>query len=139
MNTVVYVSHEVEEAKGGCFAIRTESRLQLNNWTSLHWAAQRGHVDVVCALLKGGANRRAKDAHGNMPYMVTQHAELAAALRPDAYYPEILSNGFVSTDEEDGEASSRSSEAGTPFPQRRTKASPSPHAQLATDEISAQA
>ncbi|BHF82579.1 hypothetical protein SprV_0802571700 [Sparganum proliferum] len=106
-----------------------------NNWTSLHWAAQRGHVDVVCALLKGGANRRAKDAHGNMPFMVTQHAELAEALRPDAYYPEILSNGVVSTDEEDNDVSS-SSETGTPLPQRHTNTSSPPSARLATDEIS---
>ncbi|VDM03575.1 unnamed protein product [Schistocephalus solidus] len=111
-----------------------------NDWTSLHWAAQRGHVDVVCALLKGGANRRAKDAHGNMPYMVTQHTELAEALRPDAYYPEILSNGVVSTDEEeDGEEASSSSEPGTPIPKRQTITPSTPPARLATDEISAPA
>lgn len=36
-----------------------------------------------------------------MPHEVTSHPDMADALRPDAFYPQIQSNGTVSTDEED--------------------------------------
>ncbi|VDK22318.1 unnamed protein product [Taenia asiatica] len=81
-----------------------------NGWTSLHWAAQQNRVDVTCILLRNGANRRAKDCHGHMPYEVTTHPEMSEALRPDAFYPQIESNGAVSTDEEDASASESSSD-----------------------------
>lgn len=36
-----------------------------------------------------------------MPFSVTtNNVELSAALRPDAYYPDIQTNGAVSTDDE---------------------------------------
>ncbi|CDS43392.1 ankyrin repeat containing [Echinococcus multilocularis] len=81
-----------------------------NGWTSLHWAAQQNRVDVTCILLRNGANRRAKDCHGHMPYEVTTHPEMSEALRPDAFYPQIETNGPVSTDEEDASASESSSD-----------------------------
>ncbi|VDM17366.1 unnamed protein product [Hydatigera taeniaeformis] len=81
-----------------------------NGWTSLHWAAQQNRVDVTCILLRHGANRRAKDCHGHMPYEVTTNAEMSEALRPDAFYPQIESNGAVSTDEEEASASESSSD-----------------------------
>lgn len=45
-----------------------------------------------------------------MPYEVTTHPEMSEALRPDAFYPQIESNGAVSTDEEDASASESSSD-----------------------------
>ncbi|VDD78978.1 unnamed protein product [Mesocestoides corti] len=40
-----------------------------------------------------------------MPYNVTTHSEMHDALRPDAFYPQIQSNGPVSTDDSDGASS----------------------------------
>ncbi|VDO01076.1 unnamed protein product [Rodentolepis nana] len=45
-----------------------------------------------------------------MPYQVTSHADMADALRPDAFYPQIQSNGAVSTDEEDNSETDTSSD-----------------------------
>ncbi|KAL3317425.1 hypothetical protein Ciccas_003915 [Cichlidogyrus casuarinus] len=36
-------------------------QLLQNGWTALHWAAQRGHTDIVRHLLDNGANRLAQD------------------------------------------------------------------------------
>lgn len=50
-----------------------------------------------------------------MPYQVTSHADMADALRPDAFYPQIQSNGAVSTDEEgNSETDTSSDEESTP-------------------------
>lgn len=50
-----------------------------------------------------------------MAWQVTTHPDLIEALRPDAYYPEIQSNGAVSTDEE---CPSSDEEPSTPKPSR---------------------
>ncbi|VDL64626.1 unnamed protein product [Hymenolepis diminuta] len=50
-----------------------------------------------------------------MPHQVTSHTDMADALRPDAFYPQIQSNGAVSTDEEgNSESDTSSDEESTP-------------------------
>lgn len=54
-----------------------------------------------------------------MPYEVTSHPDMSEALRPDAFYPQIQSNGAVSTDEEDpSDSDSSASSDGPPRPNR---------------------
>ncbi|CAH8570706.1 unnamed protein product [Heterobilharzia americana] len=72
-----------------------------NHWTALHWAAQRCHADIVEVLLDYGASIYAKDLRGCMPYAVTSDLGLQECLLPDVEYPNIISNGHVTTDEED--------------------------------------
>ncbi|THD21293.1 putative Ankyrin repeat-containing [Fasciola hepatica] len=74
-----------------------------NGWTALHWAAQRCHADVVELLLDYGASRSIEDARGDMPCDVTNDLGLRDCLLPDPEYPNIVSNGYVTTDEEDDE------------------------------------
>ncbi|CAH8600268.1 unnamed protein product [Schistosoma margrebowiei] len=72
-----------------------------NHWTALHWAAQQCHADIVEVLLDYGASIYAKDLRGCMPYAVTSDIGLQECLSPDIDYPNIISNGHVTTDEED--------------------------------------
>ncbi|CAH8626520.1 unnamed protein product [Schistosoma rodhaini] len=72
-----------------------------NHWTALHWAAQQCHADIVEVLLDYGASIYAKDLHGCMPYAVTSDIGLQECLSPDIDYPNIISNGHVTTDDED--------------------------------------
>lgn len=117
---------------GNCSLVRTLlemganiNAVDRNGWTPLHWAAQQHRVDVTCILLRNGANRRARDSHGHMPYEVTTHQEMSAALRPDAFYPQIQSNGAVSTDEEEpSNSDSDSSASVTEEPQKAIQAAP---------------
>ena len=49
--------------------------------TPLHWAASKGHVDVMCVLLDAGANIDAKDVSGSTPLIVAvQHTQFLALL-----------------------------------------------------------
>ncbi|CAL8088501.1 unnamed protein product [Calicophoron daubneyi] len=77
-----------------------------NGWTALHWAAQRCHADIVELLLDRGASRSAKDVRGDMPCNVTNDMGLYECLLPDPEYPNIISNGYVTTDEEDDDPDS---------------------------------
>uniref|UniRef100_A0AA85IXA7 ANK_REP_REGION domain-containing protein n=1 Tax=Trichobilharzia regenti TaxID=157069 RepID=A0AA85IXA7_TRIRE len=73
-----------------------------NHWTALHWAAQRCHADIVEVLLDYGASIHAKDSSGCMPYAVTNDIGLQECLSPIIIeYPNIISNGHVTTDDED--------------------------------------
>ncbi|KAA0188992.1 Ankyrin-3, partial [Fasciolopsis buskii] len=72
-----------------------------NGWTALHWAAQRCHADIVELLLDYGASRSMEDVRGDMPCDVTNDLGLRDCLLPDPQYPNIVSNGYVTTDEED--------------------------------------
>uniref|UniRef100_A0A183B821 ANK_REP_REGION domain-containing protein n=1 Tax=Echinostoma caproni TaxID=27848 RepID=A0A183B821_9TREM len=72
-----------------------------NGWTALHWAAQRCHADIVELLLDHGASRSMEDMRGDMPCDVTNDLGLRDCLLPDPEYPNIISNGYVTTDEED--------------------------------------
>ncbi|KAI9262011.1 ankyrin repeat-containing domain protein [Sporodiniella umbellata] len=36
--------------------VNVNAQHKMNGWTALHWAAHRGHTEVVMALLKSGAN-----------------------------------------------------------------------------------
>ncbi|CAH8535589.1 unnamed protein product [Schistosoma turkestanicum] len=76
-----------------------------NHWTALHWAAQQCHADIVELLLDYGASIYAKDLRGCMPYAVTNDIGLQECLSPDIddYYPNITSNGYVTTDDDDDE------------------------------------
>jgi ankyrin repeat protein len=40
--------------------------------TALHWAAMRGHVEVVRALLAGGADKEARNKQGAVPVELCQ-------------------------------------------------------------------
>ena len=44
-----------------------ETRLEVNQSTSLHWSAYRGHVGTMSMLLDRGANIEAKAMHNNTP------------------------------------------------------------------------
>ncbi len=57
-----------------------------------------------------------------MPFSVTTNAEMSTALRPDAYYPEIQTNGAVSTDEEDNTSSTSMEDISKPAPPSVLKA-----------------
>ncbi|KAF5398888.1 hypothetical protein PHET_07906 [Paragonimus heterotremus] len=74
-----------------------------NGWTALHWAAQRCHADIVELLLDHGASRSAEDLRGDMPCDVTNDLGLRECLFPDPIYPNIVSNGYATTDEDDSE------------------------------------
>lgn len=53
--------------------------------TPLHLAAERGHVEIVEALLKNGANPKLTDADGQTPLVLAEennHAAIVALLRP---------------------------------------------------------
>ncbi|TGZ68374.1 hypothetical protein CRM22_004286 [Opisthorchis felineus] len=72
-----------------------------NGWTPLHWAAQRCHADIVEVLLEHGASRSVEDLRGDMPCDVTNDIGLRECLLPEPVYPNIVSNGYATTDEED--------------------------------------
>ncbi|TNN18975.1 Ankyrin-2 isoform 3 [Schistosoma japonicum] len=75
-----------------------------NHWTALHWAAQQCHADIVEVLLDYGASIYAKDLRGCMPYSVTSDIGLQECLSPDTEYPNIISNGHVTTDDEEDDS-----------------------------------
>ena len=52
-----------------------------NQWTPLHWAANKGHVDVVRLLLETGADIEAADKVGGARGLGWK-GSLVAAMRP---------------------------------------------------------
>ncbi|ORZ02800.1 ankyrin repeat-containing domain protein [Syncephalastrum racemosum] len=78
-------------AKAG---VNLNSQNAMNGWTALHWAAHRGHVDVVRALLSNGARPELKTNKGQTALSLAQrHPDIVDILSridsssPDAHDP----------------------------------------------------
>ncbi len=50
-------------------------------WTPLHWAASRGHKEIVELLIAKGANVNAKNKYGTTPLDMANDRETADLLR----------------------------------------------------------
>ncbi|CAB3398579.1 unnamed protein product [Caenorhabditis bovis] len=55
-----------------------------NKWSSLHWAASRGHQEICLLLIEAGVPLNLKDNKGKYPYDVcpADHTELREILKP---------------------------------------------------------
>ncbi|CAG0903022.1 unnamed protein product [Cyprideis torosa] len=47
--------------------VNVNSTNAVNKWTALHWAANRGHYEIVKLLISSGADRNAQAANGKRP------------------------------------------------------------------------
>ena len=56
------------------------SRNKVNGWTALHWAAKRGHDNIVLILLKHGANPNVQNMKGELPVDVTTREDIKRLL-----------------------------------------------------------
>ena len=50
-----------------------------NGGTAMHWAASKGHTQVIAALLEGGGDAYAKDTFGGTPLEWASDARHVAA------------------------------------------------------------
>ncbi|KAL0080775.1 hypothetical protein J3Q64DRAFT_1706063 [Phycomyces blakesleeanus] len=65
--------------------VNINSQNKINGWTALHWAAHRGHENVVRLLLSNGANPNIETSKGQKAYVLAQkYPDIAALLKPDA-------------------------------------------------------
>ncbi|KAI9188690.1 hypothetical protein H9P43_000111 [Blastocladiella emersonii ATCC 22665] len=60
--------------------VNPNARNKLNGMTPLHWAAQRGHLEIVEALLRHGADPALADAKGRAPHALAKKPDVLAAL-----------------------------------------------------------
>lgn len=56
--------------------------------TALHWAADKGHLDIIKALIQHGADIQAKDTDGMTP---EEYASLAGQKEVSAYFATLKS------------------------------------------------
>ncbi|KAG2235462.1 ankyrin repeat-containing domain protein [Thamnidium elegans] len=62
--------------------VNLNSQNAMNGWTAMHWAAHRGHVNVITALLKSGADPLIKTNKGQTALdLAANHEEAASVLR----------------------------------------------------------
>ncbi|PAA83610.1 hypothetical protein BOX15_Mlig029212g4 [Macrostomum lignano] len=74
----------------------------MSGWTALHWAVNRELKSIVELLISYGANPERESLRGETPMdLASDDPELRLLLAP--IYPEIISNGHVTTDDEDEE------------------------------------
>uniref|UniRef100_A0A1I8I5U3 ANK_REP_REGION domain-containing protein n=3 Tax=Macrostomum lignano TaxID=282301 RepID=A0A1I8I5U3_9PLAT len=76
----------------------------MSGWTALHWAVNREAKAAVELLISYGANPERKSMRGETPLdLAGEDPEMRQMLAPA--YPEIVTNGYVTTDDEgDGES-----------------------------------
>ncbi|KAG2210583.1 hypothetical protein INT47_002525 [Mucor saturninus] len=62
--------------------VNLNSQNAMNGWTAMHWAAHRGHTNVVTALLRSGADPLIKTQKGQTALdLAANHPETAEILR----------------------------------------------------------
>lgn len=59
------------------------SRNKVNGWTALHWAAKRGHDNIVLMLLKHGANPKIENNKGELPIDLASREDIKRLLLLD--------------------------------------------------------
>uniref|UniRef100_A0A9J2Q343 ANK_REP_REGION domain-containing protein n=1 Tax=Ascaris lumbricoides TaxID=6252 RepID=A0A9J2Q343_ASCLU len=64
-----------------------EFRHRVNGWTGLHWAARRGHTDIVDLLLRAGFDPKAKSKQGKTPIDVAIEPSVKAILEEYSQSP----------------------------------------------------
>uniref|UniRef100_A0A915BBF2 ANK_REP_REGION domain-containing protein n=1 Tax=Parascaris univalens TaxID=6257 RepID=A0A915BBF2_PARUN len=64
-----------------------EFRHRVNGWTGLHWAARRGHTDIVDLLLRAGFDPKAKSKQGKTPVDVAIEPSVKAILEEYSQSP----------------------------------------------------
>jgi len=63
--------------------IDVNSRNSINGWTSLHWAAKRGHIEIVKLLLYSGADSKILTEKGETAAQLATHPEVRGILGGD--------------------------------------------------------
>ncbi|KAI9008966.1 ankyrin repeat-containing domain protein [Phycomyces nitens] len=65
--------------------VNINSQNKINGWTALHWAAHRGHENVVRMLLANGANPNVETSKGQKAYILAQkYPNVAELLKPNS-------------------------------------------------------
>ncbi len=65
----------------------------------MHWAVSRGFRELAGLLVRRGADLNARDARGQTAAELdSEDPDLISYILP--LYPEVVSNGYVTTDEE---------------------------------------
>ncbi|XP_054716232.1 ankyrin repeat domain-containing protein 40-like [Uloborus diversus] len=60
--------------------VNINAQNSVNGWTALHWAAKRGHSNVVNYLLLNGADASLTSNHGETPFSLARKEDIKAVL-----------------------------------------------------------
>lgn len=56
--------------------VNINAQHEINGWTALHWAAKRGHANIIAYLLEHGADKTLLSKKGETPAVLTDNQEI---------------------------------------------------------------
>jgi len=60
--------------------VNINSQHEINGWTSMHWAAKRGHTNIISYLLSHGADKNIPTKKGELAGSLTDNTEIVQLL-----------------------------------------------------------